>query len=97
MRRPTCACCRRKVRLNRHGLCPDCAVCLHCERRPSVDPLGLCERCAATPGVRATYTRRRGWTPAWEMHLRRKTEEVQRALRARARRFRPPRDPPASA
>ena len=83
-RRRVCACCRRKGRLNDHGLCPDCAVCLHCERRPGVHALGLCEACLADPGVRALYRRRRGWTPEWELHLRRKTAEVQRELRRRA-------------
>jgi hypothetical protein len=76
-----CLCCRRKARVNEHGLCPECAVCLHCEERPSVHALGLCEDCHATPGIRSLYVRRRNWTPEWELHLRRKTAEVQRALK----------------
>ena len=84
-----CPCCRRKGPLNEGGFCAECAVCLHCERRPSAHALGLCERCHAAPGVRVLYVRRRGWTTEWELHLRRKTAEVQRELR-RSRRL-PPR------
>lgn len=46
-------------------------VCIHCERRPSLSAHGLCGICEASPGVRLLYHRRRGWTPQWEMHLRR--------------------------
>jgi hypothetical protein len=46
-------------------------VCLHCERAPAGNGLGLCPTCDAVPGIRVLYLRRRGWTPAWEEHLRR--------------------------
>jgi hypothetical protein len=42
---------------------------------------GLCERCHRCRPIRALYRRRHGWTPEWEMHLRRKTAEVQALLR----------------
>ncbi len=92
-RKRICLCCERRGSLNEHDLCPECAVCLHCEKQPSVDPLGLCEQCVAAPGVQEVYTRRRGWTTEWELHLRRKTAEVQAALRRESRfrhRFRRP-------
>jgi hypothetical protein len=89
-----CICCRRKGQLNERRFCPDCAICLHCEKRPSAHALGLCERCHDTPGVRVLYLRRRGWTPEWELHLRAKTAEVQRALKRHRGRGRLPRLPP---
>ena len=49
----------------------DTALCLHCERQARAHRLGLCARCAAVRGIRVLYERRRGWTPAWEAHLRR--------------------------
>ena len=53
----------------------DDSVCLHCERRPAAGPLGLCAVCDARSCVRVLYAvRRRGWTPAWEAHLRRLTD-----------------------
>ena len=82
---PRCRCCRRKKGLNAHRLCQDCAVCLHCERREAVSELGLCQQCHETPKVCALYQRGPHWTPQWEMHLRRKTAEVQRQLRRRRR------------
>jgi hypothetical protein len=54
--------------------------CLHCERRPLAHRLGLCSRCAASRAIRVLYERRRGWTPAWEAHLRRLTERARRQL-----------------
>jgi hypothetical protein len=76
-----CRCCRREGALNERRLCPECAVCLHCERRPSVSARGLCRRCHGCRDIRALYRRSHQWTPAWELHLRRKTAEVQAALR----------------
>ena len=58
----------------------DLALCLHCERQPPAHRLGLCARCAATGHIRVLYRRRRGWTPAWEAHLRRLTERARRQL-----------------
>ncbi len=46
------------------------SVCLHCELRPAASRLGLCSGCHAIKGIRVLYLRRRGWTPAWEAHLR---------------------------
>jgi hypothetical protein len=46
------------------------ALCLHCEREPPVNHFGLCAGCHALPGVRRLYLRRRGWSAAWERHLR---------------------------
>jgi hypothetical protein len=54
--------------------------CLHCERRPKAHYLGLCAPCAASRGVRLLYQKRRGWTPAWEAHLRRLTERARLRL-----------------
>lgn len=45
--------------------------CEHCEKPAGRDELGLCARCASQEAVRVLYTRRRGWTPEWEEHLRR--------------------------
>ena len=83
--RRTCLCCRRRRWLNKHHLCPECAVCLHCEKCPSVNALGLCESCHAHEAIRTLYERREHWTPEWELHLRRKTAEVQRELKRQAR------------
>jgi hypothetical protein len=55
-------------------------TCLHCERRPPSNALGLCADCNAVKGVRVLYLRRRGWTPAWEMHLRRLAERAKQRL-----------------
>jgi hypothetical protein len=56
-------------------------VCLYCERRPPADLLGLCEVCNAKPCVLALYTtRRKGWTPEWESHLRRLAERAKKRL-----------------
>jgi hypothetical protein len=79
-----CRCCRRRRgRLNECGLCRDCEVCLHCERRPAVGELGLCDRCLARPCIVTLYRRGANWSPEWEMHLRRKTAEVQGNIRKR--------------
>ena len=82
----SCRCCRRRRDVNARGLCDACAVCLHCERRPAVTDLGLCPRCDGEPSVRELYRRGHHWTPAWEMHLRRKTRQIQRELRRQRRR-----------
>jgi hypothetical protein len=55
-------------------------VCLHCERRPPANGLGLCSECNAVKGFRVLYLRRRGWSPEWEMHLRRLTERAKQRL-----------------
>jgi hypothetical protein len=55
-------------------------VCLHCEQRPSVNGLGLCAVCNAVKGIRVLYLRRRGWTPEWELHLRRLTQRARLRL-----------------
>jgi hypothetical protein len=53
--------------------------CLYCERLPAVDLVGLCEVCRAKPCVLVLYTTRRvGWTPEWEEHLRRLAERAKR-------------------
>jgi len=67
-------------------LCGDCAVCLHCESREAVTRLGLCEECHADSLVRKLYRRSHHWSPEWELHLRRKTAEVQRELGRQRRR-----------
>ncbi len=83
---PLCRCCRRVVCCKERALCADCAVCLHCECQPSVNALGLCARCSAVSGIRRLYVRSAHWTPEWEQHLRRKTAEIQRALRMQQQR-----------
>jgi hypothetical protein len=55
-------------------------VCLHCERRSPTAGLGLCSRCHARKTTRILYLRRRGWTPQWELHLRRLTERAKLRL-----------------
>ena len=45
--------------------------CAHCERLATLDEMGLCPTCRVVDQVRVLYVRRRGWTPAWEEHLRR--------------------------
>jgi hypothetical protein len=55
-------------------------ICLHCERAPPAGALGLCVSCAAVPAIRRLYRRRRGWTPRWELHLRRLAERAKRRL-----------------
>ena len=45
--------------------------CEHCERPAAVDEVGLCPDCRAVEGIRVLYERGRGWTPAWDEHLRR--------------------------
>ncbi len=60
---------------------PSPPLCLHCERRPAGTRLGLCLACHAVSGIRMLYrTRRRGWTPQWEAHLRRLTERARNGL-----------------
>jgi len=56
------------------------AVCVHCEQRPVAASFGLCSVCHAIKGIRKIYVRHRGWTPAWEAHLRRLTERVKKQL-----------------
>jgi hypothetical protein len=46
-------------------------TCIHCHERPSVSSLNLCAVCDAAKNIRVLYLRRRGWTPEWELHLRR--------------------------
>jgi len=55
-------------------------VCIHCEQRPAVSGLGLCSVCHAGKNIRVLYLRRRGWTPEWEMHLRRLTARAKQRL-----------------
>jgi hypothetical protein len=55
-------------------------VCIHCEQRLAVSDLGLCSVCHAAKNIRVLYLRRRGWTPAWEMHLRRLTARAKQRL-----------------
>jgi hypothetical protein len=56
-------------------------ICLHCERAPAASRLGLCRACHAVRGIRLLYLRRRrDWTPAWEMHLRRLTRRARLEL-----------------
>jgi hypothetical protein len=55
-------------------------LCVHCEQRPSATTLGLCSVCHAVKGIRVLYLRRRGWTPEWELHLRRLTERAKQRL-----------------
>ena len=52
-------------------------VCEHCEAAGEVDRRGLCRACREVDGIRVLYVRRRGWTPAWEEHLRRLTRRAQ--------------------
>jgi hypothetical protein len=59
---------------------PTILLCLHCERRPPATGLGLCAACNAVKGVPRLYVHRRGWTPAWEEHLRRLTERARLRL-----------------
>jgi hypothetical protein len=80
-----CRCCCRLRQVNQHGLCSECAICLHCEGRPAVTELGLCEQCDGDPHIQDLYRRGPHWTPEWEMHLRKKTAEVQRHLQRRRR------------
>jgi len=54
--------------------------CVHCERLAEIDEQGLCPRCRAIPSVVVLYLRRRGWTPAWEAHLRELTRRAQAGL-----------------
>jgi hypothetical protein len=56
------------------------AACAHCEQRPAGAGLGLCSVCHAVKGIRKLYVRHRGWTPAWEAHLRRLRERAQKQL-----------------
>ena len=80
-RRGLCKCCRRMRVRNERELCRDCAVCLHCESASAVCELGLCEQCGGQECIRELYRRGYHWSPEWEMHLRRKTAEMQRLLR----------------
>jgi hypothetical protein len=60
---------------------PSPPLCLHCERHPAGTHLGLCLACHAVSGIRLLYsTRRHGWTPEWEAHLRRLTERARNRL-----------------
>jgi hypothetical protein len=59
---------------SRYADLPD--LCLHCEREPPANRFGLCARCHAVGGIRLLYLRRRGWSPAWERHLRRLAERA---------------------
>jgi hypothetical protein len=54
--------------------------CLHCERVVAVNALGLCAGCNGVSGVRRLYQRRRGWTPAWEEHLRKLARRARQQL-----------------
>jgi len=54
--------------------------CVHCEQRPSATALDLCSDCHANKGIRVLYLRRRGWTPEWELHLRRLTARAKQRL-----------------
>jgi hypothetical protein len=56
------------------------SLCLHCETRPRTSGLGLCTTCYAVNGIRVLYIKRRGWTPAWEAHLRRLTQRARLRL-----------------
>jgi hypothetical protein len=58
----------------------DTPHCLHCEKAAAANGLGLCPACNAVPGIRVLYLRRRGWTPQWELHLRRLTDRARRRL-----------------
>jgi hypothetical protein len=75
--------------VNQHDLCSECSICLYCEGRPALTELGLCEQCDGEEWIRVLYRRGYHWTPEWEMHLRKKTAEVQRQLQRR-RRILPP-------
>ncbi|HTU17720.1 MAG TPA: hypothetical protein VMG10_06615 [Gemmataceae bacterium] len=55
-------------------------LCVHCEQRPSATPLDLCAVCHAAKNIRVLYLRRRGWTPEWELHLRRLTARAKLRL-----------------
>jgi hypothetical protein len=61
-------------------MAPTTPRCLHCERRACASGSGLCSRCYARRPIRQLYIRRRGWTPQWEVHLRRLTERARRRL-----------------
>jgi hypothetical protein len=58
----------------------DVPLCLHCEKAEAAGGLGLCPACHAVPGIRVLYVRRRGWTPQWELHLRRLADRARRRL-----------------
>jgi hypothetical protein len=58
----------------------DFMPCLHCECAPAVNALGLCQDCNAAPRIRVLYLRRRGWTPRWEIHLRRLARRASKGL-----------------
>jgi hypothetical protein len=64
-------------------------LCVHCEQRPATTALDLCSVCHAVKSIRVLYLRRRGWTPEWELHLRRLT------ARAKLRLPLFPREPPS--
>ncbi len=55
-------------------------LCIHCEQHPPASGLGLCSACDAAKNIRVLYLRRRGWTPEWELHLRRLTERAKQRL-----------------
>lgn len=55
-------------------------LCVHCEQRPATTPLDLCSDCHAVKSIRVLYLRRRGWTPEWELHLRRLTARAKLRL-----------------
>ncbi len=55
-------------------------ICLHCERAPPAGARGLCAACWAIANIRDLYRRRHGWTPQWELHLRRLTQRARLGL-----------------
>lgn len=58
----------------------DSTRCVHCEREAERNDVGLCPACRAVETIRVLYVRRRGWTPAWERHLRRLTRRARAGL-----------------
>jgi hypothetical protein len=56
------------------------STCEHCEKPAERDELGLCPACAAVPSIRVLYSRRPGWTPAWEERLRRLARRARQGL-----------------
>jgi hypothetical protein len=55
-------------------------ICLYCERVAAVSARGLCADCHTSPRIRLLYRRRHGWTPQWELHLRRLTQRARLRL-----------------
>lgn len=54
--------------------------CEHCENPGTLDERGLCATCQQVESICVLYTRRRGWTPAWEENLRRLTRRAKLRL-----------------